>query len=153
MNWVFFSLLALFFFSSSNILQLIGLHGFKSFKSDLLFIRLITIISGIIAFISFFIPGFTIDKNDLIQFRKNLSIPLLLAAGTSVYLGIMFKILAFNSGGSLALIIIYLNLIVSILFGVIFLKERINTQIIIGIIIYIGSAIFIIHNKYLLIKK
>ena len=150
MNWVTLSLLALFFFSSSNILQLTGLYELKSFKSDLLFVRLIIIISGIIAFISFFIPGFTVDKNDLITFKKNVSFPVLIAAGISGYLGIMFKILAFKSGGSLALIIIYLNLIVSILFDV---KEKINIQIILGIITYIGSAIFIIHNKYSLIKK
>jgi len=153
MNWIFWALLSLFFISTSSILQLAVTHNLKKFEVYFLFTRLIFIIAGIISVITFFIPGLHLNHNLLMEAKKNISPLAIIASGICLYLGITFKIFAFNKGGSLTLVIISFSLIINILFGTLFLKEKINIKIIIGIISFVLSAIYIIYNKHLLSKK
>lgn len=57
------------------------------------------------------------------------------------------NLLALVSGGGVAMVIINLNMIITIIAGVLLFKDKINIKIIIGIIISLLSAAFIVYEK------
>ena len=147
MNWIYFGILSLIFTSSFNIIQLVVSKSLNNQHLDHIFIRFSFIILGLISAISFFIPGFRINRNLLNIARREINPFLVFGTALSLYLATTFKLFSFGSGSSLSLVIISLNIIVTILFGYLFLKENINLNIVIAIIIYISTGIYIIYSK------
>ena len=105
------------------------------------------ILAGIISAISFFVPGIQLNNNLINNGFKYFDIKLLFGSAISLILFNIFLIFAFSSGGSLAIIITNLQLLVTILFGVFYLKEKINYKIWLAIIIYLLSGIYIVYEK------
>ena len=146
-HWIFWSILSLIFTSFQNIFQLITEATIIDIQLTLLFVRMTLILAGLISAVSFLIPGLQINKELINKAKKEINPYILFGSAISLGLGTIFKIFAFISGSSIALIIIHFNLIISILFGFLFLNENINWKSWLAILLYICVGSFIIYEK------
>ena len=148
MNWIFWGLAAAF---ATSIWGICLMSLPDAIKSDtnlkFLYIRCLLIIAGGISFITLLLPniGFTNKIKD--KFLKNIDYKLLLFSGFVLFAYQTLLIYAFSSGGGLAQVLINLNLVLVILFGTIFLKEKINNKIWISIVLFSLVVGYIVYER------
>lgn len=134
--WIVFALLAAL---SAGVAVVLSKAGLKNLDSSLAFAIqsiLILLISWAAAFWQKAIPSISgIDKRTWM---------FLVAAGVATTLSSLFTFRALKLGeASLVTSLERLSLVFAIVFAVIFLKEKLNWQIVLGIILMIGGAVLI----------
>ena len=151
LNWVVWGLIAMFGTSLWNISLMLPSNTIKS-DSDLkfMYMRVILILSGILAAISFLIPKFSLNNNLIKKAKREFNIPLVLFSSALLFIYQSLLLYAFASGGGLSIVLINLNTLLVVLFGVVFLKEKININIIIAMIIYVLVGAYISYEKNVL---
>ena len=151
LNWVVWGLIAMFGTSLWNISLMLPSDSIKS-DSDLKFIymRVILILAGVLAAISFLVPKFSLNNNLIKKAKREFNVPLVLFSSALLFIYQSLLLYAFASGGGLSIVLINLNTLLVVLFGVIFLKEKININIIIAMIIYVLVGGYISYEKNLL---
>lgn len=147
--WIILSLIAAFGTASWNFsIQLIDDTIRKDSKLKFIYIRFALIICGFISLISLFIPKIGISMDNLALIKKHINVPIIVLSGFILFIYQVFLIYAFASGGSLAAVIINLNLPILIIAGCFFLKQKIDIWIAIGIILYTFLGSWISWYKY-----
>jgi len=151
LNWVVWGLIAMFGTSLWNISLMLPSDSIKS-DSDLKFIymRVILILAGVLAAISFLVPKFSLNNNLIKKAKREFNVPLVLFSSALLFIYQSLLLYAFASGGGLSIVLINLNTLLVVLFGVIFLKEKIIINIIIAMIIYVLVGAYISYEKNLL---
>jgi drug/metabolite transporter (DMT)-like permease len=148
LNWEIWGFLTMIGISIFNILQIVPNKNIKkNLDLQLFYMRLILIIGGIIAALSFLIPGMHLDSKIIKDAKKYFDTKLLL--GTSLILVIIniLLLIAYSKGGSLAGVIINLKLLIVILFGTFVIGEKINMNIWLAVLLYLASGIYIVYEK------
>ena len=153
MNWIVWGILGMLGLTFINIGLLLPSKPVKTdIHLTLLFIRLSIILAAILAIISFFIPGLTINDKIINKAKKYLKPRNVAFLAISLLVGLIILQVGFIKGGSIASVLFNLNLVFLILYGIIFLKEKTDIKIWIGIAIYILSGCYITYQKTLLNK-
>ena len=148
LNWIIYSFLTMIIISIFNILQVLPNKNIKKdINLQMLYMRIILIIAGIISCISFLIPGMKIDDIIIKKAIDLFDIKLILGSSICLFIFNILLLFSFSQGGLLAGVIINLNLIFSILFSVLVLKTKINFSIWIGLLLYTLSGIYVIYEK------
>ena len=146
-EWLPYALISLAGVTLFNILQLILPRGISSDNTMMIFyIRLVIILEGIIALSTFLIPGLQPNKK-LISKAKDFNILLILGIAITLLIFHIFMLISLSKGGSIVMVVININLVLTLLFGIWILKEKINLQMGIAIIIYIIAGIYILYEK------
>jgi len=153
LGWVSFSLIAMILIGVFNILQMLVNKNIQSdVNLGVVYMRAILICSGILSALTFLIPGVQLNRklmNDGLRFFD----PKLLIGSAIVFSLINIAILfAYSKGGSLAGVIINLNLLIVLFYGYFILKEKINTNIMIAMLIYLLSGAYIVYEKNRLVQ-
>ena len=86
--------------------------------------RTILVIGGILAAVSFLIPGIQLNNKLFSDARKYFDPKLILGSAISLIIFNILLLFAFSKGGSLAGVIINLNLLLVILFGTFVMGEK-----------------------------
>lgn len=154
MNKIILGIIGLLLTSAVNIGFLLPS---KSIKNDnnlsILFMRVIFIITGLISFLSFFIPGLKANKNILSNIKTHLDYKLIIYFAVILFLMNIFILLAINKGGPISFIIINFNVGIVILFGILFNKDPVDFKLILSLIIFLLVGIYtIIHQNELKLK-
>ncbi len=136
--WIIFSLFTAFLTAAYGFfLQLVD-HNIKdNLNLIFIYIRLILIISALISLLSFLIPKYSINKNQIIVMKENINIYILLASAIILFTYQYFVLYALNEGGSLSMVIVGLNLPILIVISSLFLKQKVNVWIWLGLAIYV----------------
>ncbi len=147
--WIILSLTAAFGTAAWNFsLQLIDNTIKQDAKLKFIYIRFALIICGIISLISLFLPKIGLSKDKFTIIKENINLPILITSGAILFLYQVFLIYSFSSGGSLAAVIINLNLPILIIASYLFLKQKFDIWIGLGIIIYTLIGSWISWYKY-----
>jgi drug/metabolite transporter (DMT)-like permease len=148
LNWILWSFLAMIGVSIFNILQILPNKNIeKNINLQMLYMRTILIAAGILAAVSFFIPGLQINNKLFKDAEKYFDPKLLLGSAISLVIFNILLLFAFSKGGSLAGVIINLNLLLVVLFGTFVIGEKTNLNIWIAVLLYLASGIFIVYEK------
>ena len=148
LNWETWSLLAMFGVSVFNILQILPSKNIqKNINLQLFYMRAILILAGILAAVSFLIPGLQLNNKLFSDAGKYFDPKLLLGSAISLVIFNILLLFAFSEGGSLAGVIINLNLLLVILFGTFIMGEKRNMNIWLAVLVYLASGIFIVYEK------
>jgi len=154
LNWITWSFLAMIGVSIFNILQILPSKNIeKNINLQMFYMRAILVIAGILAAISFFIPGLQLNNKLLKDANKYFDTKLLLGSAISLVIFNILLLFAFSKGGSLAGVIINLNLLLVILFGVFIMGEKTNVNIWLAVLLYLASGIYIVYEKNKISKK
>ena len=148
LNWEMWSFLAMIGVSVFNVLQIVSKKFIENnINYRLFYIRSILVIAGILAAVSFLIPGLQLNNKLLKVTGKYSDLKLLLGSAIFLVIKNVLLIFAFSKGGSLAAVIINLNLLLVILFGTFVMGEKINMNIWLAMLVYLASGMFIVHEK------
>lgn len=131
-----------------NILQILPNKNIeKNINLQLFYMRAILVAAGILAAISFFIPGLQLNNKLFKDAEKYFDPKLLLGSAISLVIFNILLLFAFSKGGSLADVIINLNLLLVVLFGSFVMGEKTNINIWLAVLVYLASGIYIIYEK------
>jgi drug/metabolite transporter (DMT)-like permease len=148
LNWIIWSFLAMIGVSVFNILQILPNKNIeKNINLQLFYMRAILVAAGILAAISFFIPGLQLNNKLFKDAEKYFDPKLLLGSAISLVIFNILLLFAFSKGGSLAGVIINLNLVLLVLFGSFVMGEKTNINIWLAVLVYLASGIYIIYEK------
>ena len=148
LNWIIWSFLAMIGVSVFNILQILPNKNIeKNINLQLFYMRAILVAAGILAAISFFIPGLQLNNKLFKDAEKYFDPKLLLGSAISLVIFNILLLFAFSKGGSLAGVIINLNLLLVVLFGSFVMGEKTNINIWLAVLVYLASGIYIIYEK------
>lgn len=148
LTWEIWSFLAMIGVSIFNILQILPNKNIeKNINLQLFYMRLILIIGGIIAALSFLIPGMHLHSKIIEDAKKYFDPKLILGSAISLIIFNILLLFAFSKGGSLAGVIINLNLLLVILFGTFVMGEKTNMNIWLAVLVYLASGIYIVYEK------
>ena len=148
LNWISWSFLAMIGVSIFNILQILPNKNIeKNINLQLFYMRAILVAAGILAAISFFIPGLQLNNKLFKDAEKYFDLKLLLGSAISLVIFNILLLFAFSKGGSLADVIINLNLLLVVLFGSFVMGEKTNMNIWLAVLVYLASGIFIVYEK------
>jgi drug/metabolite transporter (DMT)-like permease len=127
LNWIIWSFLAMIGVSVFNILQILPNKNIeKNINLQLFYMRAILVAAGILAAISFFIPGLQLNNKLFKDAEKYFDPKLLLGSAISI---------------------INLNLLLVVLFGSFVMGEKTNMNIWLAVLVYLASGIYIIYEK------
>jgi drug/metabolite transporter (DMT)-like permease len=147
LNWEIWSFLAMIGVSVFNILQILPNKNIeKNINLQLFYMRAILVAAGILAAVSFLIPGLQLN-NKLFSDAGKYFDPKLLGSAISLVIFNILLLFAFSKGGSLAGVIINLNLLLVILFGTFVMGEKTNMNIWLAVLVYLASGIYIVYEK------
>jgi drug/metabolite transporter (DMT)-like permease len=148
LNWEIWSFLAMIGVSIFNILQILPNKNIeKNINLQLFYMRTILVIGGILAAVSFLIPGIQLNNKLFSDARKYFDPKLILGSAISLIIFNILLLFAFSKGGSLAGVIINLNLLIVILFGTFVMGEKTNMNIWLAVLVYLASGIYIVYEK------
>ena len=150
-KWPVFSIITLAIFNILQITQ--NRHIYTDYNLQLLQIRLILIITGIIAALSFLIPGIRLDKKLLLQAKKTFNYKLLIGSSITLLIFNILFVLSYSAGGTIACILIKLNLLFVVLYGVLVFKERTNAKIWVALLVFLLTGIYITYQKKILMNS
>jgi drug/metabolite transporter (DMT)-like permease len=147
-SWIMWSFLSMIGVSIFNILQILPNKNIeKNIILQIFYMRLILIITGILAAFSFLIPGMQLNSKLIDNAKKWFDPKLLFGSAIALIIFNILLLFAFSKGGSLASVIINLNLLLVILFGTFIMGEKTNMNIWISILVYLVSGIYIVYEK------
>ena len=148
LNWILWSFLAMIGVSIFNILQILPNKNIEhNINLQMFYMRAILIAAGILAALSFLIPGLQINNKLIKDAEKYFDPKLLLGSATSLVIFNILLLFAFSKGGSLAGVIINLNLLLVLLFGTFVIGEKTNINIWFAVLLYLASGIYIVYEK------
>lgn len=148
LNWILWSFLAMIGVSIFNILQILPNKNIeKDINLQMFYMRSILVIGGILAALSFLIPGMQLNSKLLKESQKWFDPKLILGSSIALVVFNILLLFAFSKGGSLAGVIINLNLLLVVLFGAFVLGEKTNINIWIAVLVYLASGIYIVYEK------
>lgn len=148
LNWILWSFLAMIGVSIFNILQILPNKNIeKDINLQMFYMRAILLASGIIAGLSFLVPGFQLNRKLMKDAEKYFDPKLLLGSAVSLVVFNILLLFAFSKGGSLAGVIINLNLLLVLLFGAFIMGEKTNMNIWLAVLVYLASGIYIVYEK------
>lgn len=148
LNWILWSFLAMIGVSIFNILQILPSKNIeKNINLQLFYMRAILVLAGILAAVSFLIPGLHLNNKLFKDAEKYFDSKLLLGSAISLVIFNILLLFAFSKGGSLAGVIINLNLLLVILFGTFVMGEKTNMNIWLAVLVYLASGIYIVYEK------
>jgi drug/metabolite transporter (DMT)-like permease len=148
LNWIIWSFLAMIGVSVFNILQILPNKNIeKNINLQLFYMRAILVAAGLLAAISFFIPGLQLNNKLFKDAEKYFDPKLLLGSAISLVIFNILLLFAFSKGGSLADVIINLNLLLVVLFGSFVMGEKTYMNIWLAVLVYLASGIYIIYEK------
>ena len=154
MNKIVLGLIGLLITSVYNIALLFPSKDIKnSTNLSLLFVRVVTVVMGLLAFLSFFIPGLDVNKNIISNIKKHIDFKLVALFTIIIFSMLVFILLAINKGGPISFVIINMNLIIVILYGIIFMKDPYDFKLILAFLIYILAGAFTVVHQNKLKKK
>ena len=131
-----------------NILQILPSKNIeKDINLQMFYMRAILIASGIITALSFLVPGFQLNGKLMNDAKKYFDPKLLLGSAVSLVIFNILLLFAFSKGGSLAGVIINLNLLLVLLFGTFIMGEKTNINIWLAVLVYLASGIYIVYEK------
>ena len=134
--WILFALVGALLAAIAVVLSKAGLKDMESSLAFAIQAVLILVVSWTAAFIQKQTGGIAdIDRRTWI---------FLICAGTATCLSSLFTFVALKSGpASLTTSLERLSLVFAVILAVIFLKEKLNWQVVVGIILMIGGALMI----------
>ena len=114
-----------------------------------MYLSILLIFAGLLSVLVLLYYRFTQKKKFDILVSKTLKPPFTLYILPSIIMLIYLisNLLALVEGGGVAMVIINLNTIITIIAGVLLFKDKMNFSMIIGIIISVLSAAFIVYEK------
>ena len=147
-SWILWSIACLIALVSFNILQLLCPKRIRiDLKLSLVYMRIILIVAGILSFISFLIPKINLNEELINKAIKYFNWKIIIGSAILLIAFNLLLLISLSLGGPIIEVIINLNLVFLVLFGVFFLREKINLNIWIGIILYLLIGCYIIYEK------
>ncbi len=150
-KWTIFSIITVAIFNILQITQ--NRHIYSDYNLQLLQIRIILIVTGIVAALSFLIPGIQLDKKLLLQAKKTFNYKLLIGSAITLLIFNILFVLSYSSGGTIACILIKLNLLFVVLYGVLVFKEKTNAKIWLALLVFLITGIYIAYQKKILMNS
>ena len=148
MNWIISSVFAMLCVSLYSILFMLPDSIIKENNNlQFFYIRIILILVGFICILSLFIPGLSINNELINDAKNNFNVYLIVTTAITIFLFFYFLLNAFSEGGSISTVIVNINMILIILFGIFYMREKTNIQMIIGIVLYLLIGTYIIIEK------
>ena len=150
-KWTIFSIITVAIFNILQITQ--NRHIYSDYNLQLLQIRIILIVTGIVAALSFLIPGIQLNKKLLIQAKKTFNYKLLIGSAITLLIFNILFVLSYSAGGTTACILVKLNLLFVVLYGVLVFKEKTNKKLWIALLIFLIAGIYIAYEKNILMNS
>ena len=154
MNKILLGVIGLLISSALNIGFLFPSKVVKNSNNlSILLIRLSFILAGLISLVSMFIPGLEINKDILSNIKKYIDYKLVLFFAIILFIMYISIILAVNKGGPVTFVIINMNLLSVILYGIFFMKDPYDFKLILAFIVYVLAGAFTVIHQNKLKKK